>query len=146
MTSSHLPAMTSASQLLPCTIKGTSSSTKTAAISGATPPSRPIESAWHSDSSKGPTRTRYCLSSAEGLIKNHDSTLVDQNESVWTTQPSEALQFASLDAAALRAQRLLHLFPTLQVSEFHFSYTATGKWQVCHAAGLSKSEFGASQT
>jgi hypothetical protein len=79
------------------------------------------------------------------LIKNHDSRLVDQNESVWTTQPSEALQFASLDAAALRAQRLLHLFPTLQVSEYQFSYTATGKWQVCDPAGLQKPEFGASQ-
>ena len=145
MTSSHPPATTSASQQLPSTTRATSSSTKTAGISGAMPPSRQTASAWHSDCSKGPTRIRYCLSSAEGLIKNHDSRLVDQNESIWTTKPSEALQFASLDAAALRAQRLLHLFPMLQVSEFQFSYTAAGKWQVCNTPGVSQPEFDANQ-
>lgn len=96
---------------------------------GATPMSRPSESAWHSNCSNPPARNRFCLSSPEGLIKDHGLKPVNSGEDVFTDDVNQALQFVSLDNAAKRAQRILHLYPGLQIVERHFVLNPNGAWE-----------------
>ena len=91
--------------------------------------SKPNEFGWHCNSSNPPARSRFCLSSPEGLIKDHGLKPVSAGEEIFTQDVNQALQFVSLDNAAKRAQRILHLYPGLQIIEHHFVLKADGNWE-----------------
>lgn len=96
---------------------------------GATLMSKPSESAWHCNSCSPPVRSRFCLSSPEGMLIDHGWKPVSSDEEIFTQDVNQALQFVSLDNAAMHAQRILHLYPGLQVSEHHFIWNSDGNWE-----------------
>lgn len=129
MTSLPLHAMTSQLPHRPFSNKDSGPTLWNGQHGGATLTSKPSESGWHCNSFNPPARSRFCLSSPEGMLIDHGWKPVSSDEEIFTQDVNQALQFVSLDNAAMHAQRILHLYPGLQVSEHHFIWNSDGNWE-----------------
>jgi len=91
---------------------------KTARSSSATSPDRKEQSAPASPFSiQSPLRrTLYLLATTKGFIADHSKWLVDDASNFYTTKYEEALSYLSYEAAALRAQAIVHLDPSVTVT------------------------------
>lgn len=63
------------------------------------------------------------------FIRNmSDPTLtLDRHDDVWTADPKDAQQYASIDVAASKVKAIQHLFPDLSLEEIHYD-TDQGSW------------------
>lgn len=59
--------------------------------------------------------TQYLFKVDNGWLADH--RLIDESSELTTTDPYQALRFVDHNAAATRAQMILHLFPGLSIEE-----------------------------
>ena len=69
------------------------------------------------------TRVRFLLLRTGTQLWLADNLLIDDKSELYTTNPSQALQFMTVEAATERARHLLHLFPDLTVNAVEVSVT-----------------------
>jgi hypothetical protein len=60
-------------------------------------------------------RTVYLLATTQGFIADHSKKQVDDSTSFYTHHYEEALSYFSQDAAALRAQSIIDIEPSIEV-------------------------------
>ena len=61
------------------------------------------------------TRVRFLLLRTGTQLWLADNLLIDDKSELYTTNPAQALQFMTVEAATQRARHLLHLFPDLTI-------------------------------
>ena len=60
-------------------------------------------------------RVRFLLLRTGTQLWLADNLLIDDKSELYTTNPAQALQFMTVEAATQRARHLLHLFPDLTI-------------------------------
>ena len=59
----------------------------------------------------------YLLATTQGFIADHSKKQVDDSTSFYTHRYEEALSYFSQDAAALRAQAIIDIEPSIEVKQ-----------------------------